>query len=118
MCLLNFLANCITALRQAYSQWKLINALLFRRPEQDAMYLQEREQVMDRLVETHVKAFQPWQKSLADPSIVAENLNDLSRMAADLGILLMSQPCSYEFGWNCDGSMASTPVMTILPSFW
>ena len=111
----------IAAVQQAYSQWRLLNAFLHPRPEEDPAYIQRRDDASNEVEEELSAAFSPWQADPRNADSLKQHEKGLAMRASSVGVLIISQPSAYEFRWGTgqDTSRSTSGrSLIVLPGFW
>lgn len=96
---LNSLLTTPPAFSQTLSGWRVLTAYLRPSPSDDASYISQRDQAINDLVHTFCRAFTPWKKAQHKDETRVRSLTEILKGAADLGIWLFSQPCTFDFRW-------------------
>lgn len=68
-------------------------------PSDDTSYISQRDQAINEAVHKFCRAFTPWKKAEHNDETRARSLTEILKGAAELGIWLFSQPCTFEFRW-------------------
>jgi len=88
------------AFSEAFSRWRVLTTYLYLNPTSDNIYLTLRDHRIEAFVNSVSQAFSPWVKTSKDPAVRARHLTAILKSAADKGILLFSQPSTFEFYWG------------------
>ena len=81
------------------SRWRVLTAYLRPDPSEDASYIAQRENKINEYVRMFSKAFAPYKNHQGDGDR-ARSLFTIMSEAADLGILIFSQPSDLQFRWQ------------------
>jgi hypothetical protein len=96
-----------------------LGAYLHPRPEDDDAYLRHRTKQAEE-IEQIFKAFSPWETQSGNQTFT-QHRRSLIDKAADVGILLLSQPSTYIFDWQPSAGIAtnaSNVSLVISPALW
>ena len=108
------------AAEQAYSQWKALSAYLHPRPGGDDTYLHHLDKQAEEIEHVFNSAFSSWEAQSGSQTL-RQHRRGLIDKAADVGILLQSQPSTYKFDWQASvgtRSNASSAILVISPALW
>lgn len=114
--------NSFLATSQAFSQYRVLAAYLRPDPATDNGYLQQRDSAIYATAKTSCNAFRPWASHGQSDEARFNNLVEIMRGAADVGIVIFAQPASYSYRWrtaengkSSNGRVGRTIV--VLPAF-
>lgn len=96
--------------------WRLASSHLRSEITKDQNYIDDLEAAVAALCEDFTAAFGPWENpQVGDEGQRNENLKDLLRRAADVGILLFSQTASFHFHWEPRPDADKTRDLVVWP---
>lgn len=100
---------------QALSQWRVLSAYLRPAPKNDPSYLSQRDATVSAAAATFTNALSPWASETYSDSVRRQNLAEILKSAAEVGILIFSQPGSFRFQWST-GQDHRSVVVVIAPA--
>lgn len=100
---------------QALSQWRVLSAYLRPAPKNDPSYLSQRDATVSAAAATFTNALSPWASESYSDSVRRQNLAEILKSAAEVGILIFSQPGSFRFQWST-GQDHRSVVVVIAPA--
>lgn len=110
------IANLISGFDQALSQWRVLSAYLRPSPKNDQTYISQRDANISAAATAFTNAFSPWASSASTDSVRCQNVADIFKSAADVGILIFSQASSFTYQWNTPQDNRSG-VVVVTPAF-
>jgi hypothetical protein len=114
---LKTLTSSALAFDQALSQWRVLSAYLRPSPKHDATYLSQRDANVSAAATAFTSAFAPWASSTYSDAARRQNVADIFKSAADVGILIFSQPSSFVYQWNATAQDNRAGVVVVTPAF-
>ncbi|EXJ73470.1 uncharacterized protein A1O5_03231 [Cladophialophora psammophila CBS 110553] len=105
---------------QAFAHWRVISAYIRREPERDEAYRVERDRRITAAATKLCIAFEPWARSAENARF--QSIVGIMQRASDLGIMLFSQPASFQWQWeagNRGGATKNRPgQVAVLPGLY
>lgn len=98
-------ANSTQGFAQSMSQWRVLTAYLRPKPSQDPMYITERDQRIDEIVQVFSRTFAPWRTSKYSDEDRVQSLSATLKESADLGLFIFAQPSDLQFRWPKQGEV-------------
>lgn len=95
--------------RQAYSEWKRLNAYLCPQSGDDPEFAKEISKVCDEISDGLGAALSPW-RAQTDDNTFRQHERSLIIAASSVAIKIMSQSWDYKFVWNDTGASADTAI--------
>ncbi|EMC95982.1 hypothetical protein BAUCODRAFT_511620 [Baudoinia panamericana UAMH 10762] len=106
----------VAAKQQAISKWRQLTAFLHPQPYNERAFSTWRDKAIIAHAERFEAAFRPWQADM-QPS-AHEDVLHIMRSAADVAVLLFSQPSGYVFRWQAvSGQSGSNANIVVIPDF-
>ncbi len=93
------------------SRWRVMTAYLRPDPTKDAAYISQRDRQISGFVKSFAKAFAPWKSTGYKDEERARSLSAILENAANLGILLFSQPSTLKFEWPASSEVRPGKVV-------
>lgn len=85
---------------EALAKYRGMTAYMQPDPSTNRSYLQKREANIRLAAETFTSAFERWTKDPAgDAGSYLQNLLEIMRSAAELGVFVFAQPATFDFQW-------------------
>ncbi|KIW89228.1 uncharacterized protein Z519_10081 [Cladophialophora bantiana CBS 173.52] len=110
----------LTGFAQAFAHWRVMSAYLRREPERDEAYREERDRRITTAATKLCIAFEPWARSADNARF--QSIVGIMQRASDLGIMLFSQPASFQWQWetgNRGGATQNGPgQVAVLPGLY
>lgn len=88
------------AFDQAFSQWRVLSVYLRPSPKTDSEYLSHRDANVTAAATAFSNAFEPWASNGYSDSTRRQNVAEIFKSAAEVGILIFSQPSTFTYQWN------------------
>lgn len=85
---------------QPLSFHRVLTAYLSPDPSSDACYMEQRDARIERVAMDFCTLFEHWTISTSNAEVMFQNLVEIMRGAADVGILVSSQPASFVYQWD------------------
>ena len=101
---------------QALSQWRVLSAYLRPPPKSDQTYLSQRDVNVTAAATAFSNAFAPWASTTYSDSARRQNVADIFKSAADVGILIFSQASSFTYHWSTTQDNRGR-VVVVTPAF-
>jgi hypothetical protein len=102
---------------QALSQWRVLSGYLRPTPKNDQTYLSQRDANVTAAATAFNDAFTPWARSAYSDSARRQNVAEIFKSAADVGILIFSQPSSFAYQWHAAKENRSGSSLVVTPAF-
>lgn len=103
---------------QALSRFRVLCSFLVPDAASSEEYQKQKGEVIDRAISDFSQAFSPWEKPEDSSGARRINLKVIFEKAANVGILLFSQPSVFQFGWTPDGVAKGSTEVTLSPSMF
>lgn len=87
----------------------MVSAYIRPAPESDQTYIKQRDSRIAATARMLCHAFDPWARSTDDGRL--QSIISIMQRASELGILLLSQPASFEWYWETPGAARTTLVL-------
>jgi hypothetical protein len=95
----------------------VLSAYLRPSPKNDQSYITQRDTNVSAAATAFTNAFSPWASDTYSAAARRQNAAEIFKSAADVGILIFSQPSSFTYQWSSSQENRSG-VIVVTPAFW